>query len=334
MSITIKKIAADLKLAVSTVSKALGDSHEISNETKKRVLSYAKKLNYVPNTYASSLKKRRTGNIAVVVPEVADSYFSTAINGIEAIAQLKGYHVIIYITHEDQAKEESILREFRSGRVDGVLLSVSSGKNKNTHIHDFFQLKVPLVFFDRVCEEIETAKVLTDDLESGYCAAELLINKGCKQIGFLSMSKNLSIVSQRLTGYKKALGDHGIKLINENIVHCTNDESSNYTSIKKMLAGKSRPQGVVGSTEKLTTSLYTVCHELELRIPEDIKVIGFSSMSIAALLNPPLTTITQPAFEMGKTAATLLFRKLERKKSESEERIVIPSVLIERRSTG
>ena len=127
MAITIRKIANDLGLAVSTVSKALGDSYEISDETKKRVLAYAKKLDYVPNAYASSLKKRRTGNIAVVVPEVADSYFSTAINGIEAVAQVKGYHVIIYITHEDQIKEQSILRQFKSGRVDGVLLSASSG---------------------------------------------------------------------------------------------------------------------------------------------------------------------------------------------------------------
>ena len=132
MSITIKKIAGDLNLAVSTVSKALADSHEISSETKKRVLAYVKKLNYVPNAAASSLKKRRTGNIAVVVPEVADSYFATAINGIEAVAQVNGYHVIIYITHEDQAKEQSILQQFKSGRVDGVLMYIPSDLERCT----------------------------------------------------------------------------------------------------------------------------------------------------------------------------------------------------------
>src|SRR3954467_13927754 len=118
MSVTIKKIANDLNLAVSTVSKALRDSHEISPETKKKVFEYAEKLNYLPNPYASSLKRRRTGNIAVVLPEVADSFFYTAINGIESIAREKGYHVLVYLTHDDLKREESIIREFRSGRVD------------------------------------------------------------------------------------------------------------------------------------------------------------------------------------------------------------------------
>src|SRR5436190_727753 len=135
MSITIRKIAKDLQLAVSTVSKALSDSHEISSETKRRVLEYAEKLDYVPNLYASTLKQRKSHNIAVVIPEVADSFFSSAINGIESVAQTKGYHVIVYLTHEDLKKEESILRDFRGGRVDGVLISVSGGTKRNSPIH-------------------------------------------------------------------------------------------------------------------------------------------------------------------------------------------------------
>ena len=146
MRVTIRKIAKDLRLAVSTVSKALRDSHEISKETKRRVFAYAEKLDYVPNHYASSLKNRKTGNIAVVLPEVADSFFSLAINGIESVAREKGYHVMVYLTHEDLRREESILRDFRSGRVDGVLISVSGGAKRNSHIHDLCAKKIPLVF--------------------------------------------------------------------------------------------------------------------------------------------------------------------------------------------
>src|SRR5688500_7503960 len=124
MGVTIKQIAADLKLAVSTVSKALNDSHEISPETKARVFEYAAKMNYTRKQYASSLKRRRTGNIAVVLPEVSDSFFSSAIDGIEAVAQQKGYHVMVYLTHEDVKREQSIIKEFGNGRVDGVLMSV------------------------------------------------------------------------------------------------------------------------------------------------------------------------------------------------------------------
>jgi LacI family transcriptional regulator len=333
MGITIKKIADDLKLAVSTVSKALGDSHEISAETKKRVLDYARKLDYVPNTYASSLKKRKTGNIAVVVPEVADSYFATAINGIEAVAQVKGYHVIIYITHEDQTKEQSIVREFRSGRVDGVLMSVSSGKNVSTHLQELVE-KVPLVFFDRACEDVAAAKVLTNDFDSGYKVTEHLIKRGCQKIAFLAQAENLSMIKERLNGYLKALSDHEIKLKKEFVISCSGSEPTNHALIKKLLSRKDRPDAIVGSTEKLTTMSYSVCHELGINIPSHLKVAGFSSMGIAALLNPPLTTITQPAFEMGRAAATILFKKLEGKKISPEiERVVIPSMLVERRSS-
>ena len=335
MGITIKKIANDLKMAVSTVSKALGDSHEISGETKKRVLEYVKKLDYVPNAYASSLKKRKTRNIAVVVPEVADSYFSTAINGIEAVAQVKGYHVMIYITHEDQDKEQSILQQFKSGRVDGVLMSASSGKKVTSHVRELLGSKVPLVFFDRACEDIEASKVLTNDFESGYRATELLVKKGCQTIAFLRMSENLSIIQERLNGYKSALRNSGIKLEKEYIVSCTGHDTKNHSLIKKLLSRDPHPQGIVGSTEKLTTLCYTVCNELSLKIPNHIKVVGFSSMGIASLLNPSLTTITQPAFEMGKAAATILFKILNGKKTDTEvEKIVIPSTLYERASTG
>jgi LacI family transcriptional regulator len=334
MSVTIKKIAKDLKLAVSTVSKALRDSHEISIETKKRVFDYAQKLDYVPNLYASSLKKRKTSNIAVVLPEVADSFFSLAINGIESVAREKGYHVMVYLTHEDLRREESILRDFRSGRVDGVLISVSGGAESNSHIHDLCAKNVPLVFFDRVCEDIEATKVLTDDFDSGYKATEHLIGKGCKKVAFLAMSENLAIINHRQRGYEAALRDHGLPMNKNLLIYCNNNDTDNHSLIYRILKRDDRPDGMVGSVEKLSTTVYTVCNELNLRIPQNVKVIGFSSLQIASLLNPSMTTITQPAFEMGKTAARFLFEALEKKTQDVKaETIVIPSVLFERGST-
>jgi LacI family transcriptional regulator len=154
-------------------------------------------------------------------------------------------------------------------------------------------------------------------------------------ISFLQMSENLHIIQERLKGYQKALKDQGIKIEKEFIVSCTSQDSKNYSLIQKLLNREVRPQGIVGSTEKLTTQCYTVCNELGLRIPADLKVVGFSSMGIASLLNPSLTTITQPAFEMGKAAATILFKILTGKKTDQKaERIVIPSTLHERASTG
>lgn len=334
MSVTIRRIAKDLQLAVSTVSKALRDSHEISEETKRRVFEYAEKLDYVPNPYASSLKGRKSGNIAVVLPEVADSFFSIAINGIESVAQVKGYHVMVYLTHEDQEREKFILRDFRSGRVDGVLISVSRGTSSHSCIQDLCEKNIPLVFFDRVCENIKAAKVITDDYESAYKATVHLLQKQCKEIAFLSISENLDMINHRQQGYEQALLDHDIKLKKNNIVNVSNEEEKDVVILKKLFKRKNRPDGIVCSVEKLAMLSYSVCHELHLRIPNDVRVIAFSNLQIASLLNPSLTTITQPAFEMGKTAASLLFKALEKKKINlGNERIIIPSELMERASS-
>jgi LacI family transcriptional regulator len=333
MGITIKQIAADLNLAVSTVSKALGDSHEISVETKARVLEYASKMDYKPNPYASSLKRGRSGNIAVVLPEVSDSFFSSAIDGIEQVAQEKGYHVMVYLTHEDVKREASIIREFSNGRVDGVLMSVAAGEHKPTHLQDLGLSDIPVVFFDRVYEEVEATNVVTNDLESGYAAAMHLISKGCKSLSFLSLEGNLGIISNRQKGFEKALSESNCKSTENTIIQLGNDREQNLKKLTEIFKQKNRPDGVVGSVEKVAMQVYTVCHAVGLSIPKDVMVIAFSHLDIASLLNPSLTTITQPAFEMGKTAAMLLFKALDKKTDIKKEKIVLNSELIEREST-
>ncbi len=325
---TIKILAKELNLSVATVSKALRDSHEISTETKKKVLALARELNYVANPYASSLRKRRSNTIAVVLPEVADSFFSQAINGIESVAQDKGYHVLIYLTHESFAREEAILKEFQSGRVDGILISISGETSHSDHIKEVIASGIPVVFFDRVCEDVETAKVITDDFECGYQAATHLAKQGCKRITFLSVSSSLSISNNRMEGYKKALADHQFKNSQTDILFCGNDIDENYRLIINALKKDKRPDGIIACVEKFTNSIYLACNELTLSIPGDIRVISFTNLQTALILNPPLTTVTQPAFEMGKTAASILFRNLGKNSTAlKNETVIIPSVL-------
>lgn len=334
-NITIKELALELKLSVSTVSKALHDSYEISEETKQRVLATAGKLNYVPNPYASSLRGRKSKNIGVVIPEVADSFFSLAINGIESVAKEKGYHVLICLTHESFENEKTILKEFQGGRVDGVLMSVSRETSHSDHITDLIANEVPLVFFDRVREDVDTAKIVTDDFESGYKATDHLARQGCYNIAFLGISECLSISSKRLEGYLQALKDHKLKAEKKNIILCTNDAKQNLPVIKKILQQKFRPLGVVASVEKLTTPVYMACAALQLNIPRDVKIVCFSNLETASILHPSLTTITQPAFEMGKRAAALLFKSLEKPNFIfQKECMVIPSSLVIRNSTN
>lgn len=332
-NVTIRALARELNLSVSTISKALRDSYEISAETKQRVLAMAATLNYTPNPYASSLRGKKSRTIGVVVPEVADSFFSLAINGIESVMKAMGYHVLICLTHEQFENEQLILKEFQSGRVDGVLLSVSRETSSGEHIMSLAAQEVPVVFFDRILEEVQAARIVTNDFESGYAATVHLIEKGCREVAYLGISKSLSISNRRMEGYLQALADHGLTYRENNIIACTNEPADNYKAVKKLLQRRAhKPDGILASVEKLTTTVYQVCQDLRLNIPRNVKVVCFSNLEIATILHPSLTTITQPAFEMGRAAASLLLKAIKGTDVRSAE-MVIPSVLIPRGST-
>jgi LacI family transcriptional regulator len=331
---TIKDIAKLLRVSAATVSRALRDSHEISAPTKEKVRNAARQLNYFPNPYASSLRKGRSKTIAVVLPEVADSFFSLAINGIEAIAKEKGYHVLIYLTHESMEREVEILNEFKSGRVDGILISVSKETNCSQHITNTMEMGLPIVFFDRKLPDVNAAKVITDDYESSYIATSHLIKKGCTNIHFITISRELYMAQKREEGYLAALLDNGLFPSKEKIVICNDTDEHNQRKIKKLFTGKLPPDGIIAAVEKIIPLVYLVTNKMGIKIPDAVKVIGFTNLETAKILNPSLTTIVQPAFQMGKTAATLLFKGIEKKNYDlSSDRLVLPSILIEREST-
>jgi LacI family transcriptional regulator len=334
-TVTIRLLATELNLSIGTVSKALKDSYEISGETKERVLALAKTLHYTPNPYASSLRKKKSNTIAVVIPEVADSFFSLAIKGIEEIAQAKGYHVLIYLTYESPEKEKKILEECKNGRVDGVLLSVSAESCSAASIEELRAAEVPVVFFDRALEGMKTAKVQTNDYECGYLATQHLLEQGCRRIAFLSISQQLDINAKRLNGYQAALAASQIKKRNSLVIPCTNNDEENYRILSTLMKGPQKPDGVIASVEKLITPFYRVCIDLEIAMPAAVKMIGFSNLPTAQILRPSLTTISQPAFAMGKAAATILFNALEKQNYQwQEEDLVLPSELQCRVSTG
>lgn len=330
----LKELAKELNLSISAVSKALRDSHEISSATKLAVLAKAKELNYQVNPFASSLRKQKSKTIAVVLPEIDNLFFALAINGIESIAQEKGYHVLIYLTHEDSQKEISITQLLQNGRVDGIMISLSSQTYDLKHLQELKDKEIPLVFFDRVADKIDAPKVTTDDYQSGIKATEHLIGKGCDKIAFLSISNNLSISNKRKNGYIDSLLKHQMKIKEEYMLLCSQDDVKNKSIITKMLKKKNRPNGIFASVEKLALISYEVCNELNLKIPEDIKVIGFSNLYTAGLLNPSLTTITQPAYDIGKEAANILFKLIEKRGNQIiPEQSVLNSILVERNSS-
>lgn len=330
----LRELAKELNLSISAVSKALRDSHEISPATKALVMAKAKELNYEVNPFASGLRKQKTKTIAVVVPEIDNNFFALAIKGIESVAQEEGYHVLIYLTHEDMQKEVGITKLLQNGRVDGIIISLSSQTSDTDHLQKLKEKNLPFVFFDRVAENIDAPKVTTDDYESGMMATQHLINNGCKKISFLSISNNLSISNKRMNGYFDALKKNGLFIDESLVIDCGLNEQANKELIFKMLQKKNRPDGIFASVEKLALDTYHICNDLRIKIPEEIKIIGFSNLSTAGLLNPSLTTITQPAFEIGKEAAGVLFKIIEKKGSQINlDKKIISSILIERNST-
>jgi len=333
-SVDLKKLARLLNLSISTVSKALRDSYDISKETKERVIALANELNYEPNPHASSLRRHKSKTIAVIIPEIANNFFTLAINGIESIAREKGYHVLIYITHEDAEKEIAFIKHLHNGRVDGVLISLSSTTHDYSHIKELQGTGLPVVFFDRVCEHLNTACITTDDYESSYKATQHLLDKGCRKIAHLMFSESTSIGYKRMKGYADAIHDNRVGFDEKMIVRCTNNDEQDYKLLERSIKSK-RPDGIFAAVERYAILCYHVCYRLQLSIPADIKLVSFSNLQAAAFLNPPLSTIRQPAFDIGREAASILFKAVDKKMFKlKQENIVINSTFIERDSTS
>ncbi|HEX2536565.1 MAG TPA: LacI family DNA-binding transcriptional regulator [Chitinophagaceae bacterium] len=333
--VNIKHLARELNVSISTVSRALRDSHDIGAETKRRVMELARRLNYEPNPYASSLRRQKSRTIAVVIPEIANNFFSLAINGVQTIAQEKGYHVLIYLTHEDYGQETAIIRHLLCGRVDGVLMSLSAQTEDIAHLQEVQRKGVPIVFFDRVCTELETARVTTDDYNSSFKATEHLLEQGCSRIAYLLISPNLSIGIKRMQGYIDALQKHGREADDRLVLQGSHDPERNYALIAQLLCSGQRPDGIFASVERLALTTYQVCRDLHLSIPGDLKIVSFSNLETAPLLQPSLTTITQPAFEIGREAARILFQSFHpRQRGVPHQQVILNSTLMKRASTG
>jgi LacI family transcriptional regulator len=330
----LKKLAKELNLSPSTISRALKDSHQISKETKDRVKELAAKWGFQPNPFASSLRESKSKTIAVVIPEVQNNFFAQAINGVEEVAKTKGYHILIYLTHEDQQRENEILKLLRNGRVDGIMISVSNTTTDIEQLEATRASGMPMVFFDREFDEVVVPRVISDDEEASFKATEVLVKKGCKKIALLTLSDNLSICKRRNSGYERALKKYQL-LDNKQTIECGNNDEHNRALIRKLLLSKNKPDGIFTAIEKFAINTYEVCNELQIHIPKELKLISFSNLATASLFNPSLSTIIQPAYDIGKMATEILFKIIDKKPLfPHEKKVTVASQIVERKSTG
>ena len=337
-AVTIKDIAKALGLSTSTVSRALRDSYEISPETKQMVLEYARQINYRPNPIALSLKERRSRSIGVIVSEIANSFFSQIINGIESAAYSRGYNVIISQSHESYEREVVNMDFLSSRSVDGFLISVSTETKDFAHINDLHERGLPMVFVDRMVETIETHKVVADNFKGAYDATMHLIKNGYKRIAHLANSEYLSITKERVAGYWKALSDAKMDLDDNYLKHCLHggmiyEEVD--SAMNELMNQKHKPEALFASADKLTTNSMRYCRANNINIPDDLAVVGFSNLDLTELLSPSLSVVRQPAFEMGEVAAELLINTIESKRPVTVfETRVLPAELFIRESSG
>jgi LacI family transcriptional regulator len=333
---TLKQIAKELNVSVSTVSKALNDSPEISEQTKTRIKEYAKLKNYKPNVIGLNLKNRKTKTIGVIIPNILDSFFAKVFSGIEKIADKNGYNVIMCISNESLKKEAHTLDMLSNGTIDGFILSISEEAQKlqeYNHFKEIINEGTPIVMFDRIADEVICDKVIVDDFDSALNATQHLINTGCKNIALFSSVDNLSIGKLRTEGYLQALKNNNIPE-NPNLIIRTDSEDDLKNRIEDVFDNNTI-DGIFALVENDSVAALRIGKRKGYKIPEELSIIGFADGILASRrLSPSLSTLSQYGVEIGEEAARIMIKRLESKDENLPyETVVIKTQLRLREST-
>ncbi|WP_405222214.1 LacI family DNA-binding transcriptional regulator [Dokdonia sp. Asnod1-B02] len=338
--LTLKLIAKELDVSISTVSKALRDSAEISEDTRQKIKAFAKLYNYKPNNIALSLKNRKTRTIGIIIPQIVHHFFTTVIRGVEQMAREHNYNVIITLSNNDFDKEVLNMELLANGSTDGFILSLSKEtmqKDDFRHLTEAIDQGMPVVMFDRIVDEIPCDKVLIDDREGAKLGVNHLIRTGCKKIAIITTDDYITIGKLRTKGYIEALESAGIKIDTDLILKLDAiDDLSDKTMarIKHFLKGKDI-DGVFTINEIFAVTAAKYIMEAGKSIPNDVGIVSFSDGELSKHFVPSLTTVSQHGEQMGRKAAELLINKLERPEEEIEEYTTayIETSLVEREST-
>ena len=331
--VTIKDIAQKLGISTSTVSRALKDHPDISLKTREAVQELAKILGYKPNLIALNLKHSRTNTIGVVVPEVEHYFFSTILNGIEEVAYKGNFSVMVFQSNESYMREVLIVQTLLANRVDGVLASFSKNTHDYAHFEQLIDNEIPLVFFDRVKDDMHADSVIVDDYSGAQSAVNHLISQGCERIAFYSAPQHLMIGKNRLEGYKAALEKNNIPFNPDLVYACDTFDEAQKVS-RSVLKKQDRPDAIFAVNDLTAIGAMKIAKQLGLNIPEDIKFVGFENSRSASICEPELTTVDQFGFELGKKATELLLKRINTPTFDYKtEKQVVKTQLIQRRTS-
>ena len=330
---TIRDIALVLGISKSTVSRALNDHYDVNPETARKVRELATQIDYHPNLLAQHLKQKRTNTIGVVIPETVNRFFAKAVGGIQEVANRAGYNVMICQSNESLALERNNLQTLLASKVDGLLISVSRETNRHDHLQYAIDKEVPIVFFDRIVEELSASQVYSDNYDISFEGTEHLLAQGCKRIAFIAGPQHLYNSRNRLNGYLGALKKHGVS-VNESLIVDSNYKVNDVEDYTRYLFNlQQKPDGIFAINDMTALEMMHILKKRGLSIPKDVAVLGFNNETICRLVEPSLSSIDHPAFDMGAAAAEILLKQISKNEILQEKRL-IKSRLVVRESTN
>ena len=327
LTVTIADIAKKLNTTSGTVSRALNNHPAISEQTKKRVLKAAEKLNYRRNNVASSLRLGQTGLIGVIIPSAEINFFGSVVHGIESLANEHGYNVLIYQSNESAEHEQKGIEAFLNARVDGIMVSMAKETNDHSHFLNVQKTKVPIVFFDRANDELDIDSVVIDDHKGAFIATEHLIEQGYKRIAHISGPQHINIFKERLKGYRSALRSHNIHFDPSLVYDGDVSIDAGRLAVKHFLEMPLPPDAIFAVEDFTALGAIKELKQHNISIPDDFGIIGFANESFGEHITPSLSTIDQQTVKMGKEAFNLMIKLIEEKGSSKkmmQKRILQP----------
>tara|TARA_R110002049_G_scaffold309179_1_gene518050 strand:+ start:77472 stop:78494 length:1023 start_codon:yes stop_codon:yes gene_type:complete len=330
---TLKDIATKLGVSISTVSRALQGNPRISARTRERVLELAQKHNYFQTKHINPFAPKKINAVGVIVPGVKYHLYAMAISGIEKILEKHQMQIIICQSNESYAREKILVNELLDIGVAGLIVSLAGETKEFDHFLEVKKRRIPLVFFNRLCDEVEADKVIIDNFKAAYDATQHLISVGCKRIAYIGGPKILQISTTRLLGYKKALADANISVEEKFIEYSDFTREGNLSTARKLLYSPEHPDGVLAFSDQVAIGVMLAAKERGLKMPEDLAIIGINNEPVDELLEPTLTSIDQPSYQMGVESANLIIERIA-DFDKAISRKVLKSHLIIRKSTN
>lgn len=322
--ITIKDIAKAMGCAPSTVSRALNNSANISPAVREAIQSYALEHNYRPNEFALSLRNNRSNTIGVILPQIKHYFFASVLSGVERAAVAAGYNIMVAQSNEEYDKEVAIVESFRKAKVCGVIASLAKGTLDYTHFRRLVDEEVPLVFYDRICTELNTSRVVVDDYTGAFAAVEHLIETGCKKIAFFTSPLHLEISKNRRNGYVDALRKHRIEVDNNMIVECDTRPAARELTMNMLKSEHKCPDAFFAVNADTAAGILYACKDAGLHVPDDVSICGFSDNETARSTEPRLSMVDQPGEAVGQGAMELLLAKI----NGDEEKLVYKNKIV------